>query len=164
MPGRLTLYTKEASPPDNLVNYRWLEGPNTHFQDVRRLQEIFRDYYLNLVDIEEDNLLWGSLVYRLMALYPNLMVIPCFPPPLKLPFNLWELCCHEIRPCFDNEQKWREWWRDYRDARPSHFTPENHKILAKEIQDNLTPGIFQTTYDKFVQVSDMHGVLMPNKK
>lgn len=159
MPGRLSLETKEIPPPHNRVNYRWIDPVTTPYQDVRRKQEIFRDYYLNLVDIEEDNLLWSSLIYRLMAIYPNLMVIPCFPPPLKMPFNLWDLCCYEIRRCFDDEQQWRTWWRDYFDIRPSHFTPENHVILAREIHENLRPGIFQTTYDKFVQVSNMDGVL-----
>lgn len=160
MPGRLTISTKEVAPPDNIVNYRWLENPNTQFKDARRLQEIFRDYYLNLVDIEEDNLLWGSLVHRLMALYPNLMVIPCFPPPLKMPFNLWDLCCYEIRPCFADQQQWRHWNKYYRDGRANHLLRENHVRLAREIHDNLRPGIFQTTYDKFVQTSDI-GTLIP---
>jgi hypothetical protein len=133
------------------------------YKDVGRLQEIFRDYYLNLVDLEEDNLLYSSLVYRLMTIYPNLMVIPCFPPPLKMPFNLWNLCCHEIRPCFKDEEKWHHWYQDYYDPRPGHLTPENHAIMAREILANLTPGIFQTTYDKFVQVSNLDGVLVSKK-
>lgn len=158
-PGRLTLQTKEATPPDNWVNWRWIEPITVPYKDVRRLQEIFRDYYLNLVDLEEDNLLQGSLVYRLMTLYPNLMVIACFPPPLQVPFDLWTLCCHEIKPCFDDEHQWRQWPQHYHDVRHGHLTQENHVILAQEIQDNLQPGIFQTSYEKFVQVADMHGLL-----
>lgn len=158
MPGRLSLETKH-----NWIHWRWVEPLTTADPDVRRLQEIFRDYYLNLVDIEEDNLLWSSLVYRLMTIYPNLMVIPCFPPPLKMPFNLWDLCCHEIRPGFKDEGKWRNWFQNYDDPRPGHLTPENHAILAREILHNLRPGIFQTTYDKSVQISNLDGVLVSKK-
>lgn len=162
-PGRISLETKEVPPPHNRVHWRWIAPMTTKYKDVRRLQEIFQDYYLHLVDIEEDNLLYSSLIYRLMTIYPNLMVIPCFPPPLKMEFNLWDLCCYELRPCFDDEQQWRTWYKDYVDIRPGHFTPENHTRLAREIHDNLKPGIFQTTYDKFVQVSNIDGLLAPNK-
>jgi hypothetical protein len=158
-PGRLSLEVKSWMPPHNKVHWKWNEPMTTQHKDIQRLQEIFRDYYLNLVDIEEDNLLYGSLVYQLMTMYPNLMVIPCFPPPLKMSFNLWDLCCYEIRPCFDDESQWRNWWKLYKDIRPGHLTLENHARLAQEIQDNLKPGIFQTTYDKFVQVSDLDGLL-----
>ena len=163
MPGRLSLQTKELPPPHNWVHWRWKNPITEKYKDVGRMQEIFRDYYLNLVDLEEDNLLYSSLVYRLMTIYPNLMVIPCFPPPLKMQFNLWDLCCHEIRLCFKEEEKWRHWYQDYDDPRPGHLTQENHAILTQEILANLRPGIFQTTYDKFVQVSTLDGVLVPKK-
>lgn len=163
MPGRLSLETSEIPPPHNRVHWRWISPITTQFQDVKRLQEIFRDYYKHFVDIEEDNLLYSSLVYRLMTLYPNLMVIPCFPPPLKMPFTLWDLCCYEIQPCFDDATQARFWWKTHADNRPNHFTTDNHAILAQLIHENLKPGIFQTTLDKFVQTSDKDRWLIPRK-
>lgn len=163
MPGRLSVQTKHMPYPDNWVHWRAIEPIDTKFSDVRRQQEIFQQYYLELVDIEEDNLAQAALIHHMMTLHPHMMVIPCFPPPLKLPFNLYDLSCWEMRPLFDNEETWRDWYRYYTDVRPGHLTHENHRRLAAEINANLRPGIFQTTLDKFVQVNDFNGVLMAKR-
>jgi hypothetical protein len=78
------------------------------------------------------------------------MIVPCFPPPLSANFNLYSVCEFETRCYFPGKQI-HEVFKDYRDLRAGHLTLENHKILAELINDNLTPGVFQTGYDNFVK-------------
>jgi hypothetical protein len=44
-----------------------------------------------------------------------------------------------------------EIYQFYHDLRPGHITSENQKILAELINKNLSPGIFQASYDDFIK-------------
>lgn len=105
-------------------------------------------YLKYIFDQEEENLVGQALVHYLLDRVPNLMVIPCFDPPLQMSFNLYKLCELEIQTFFPN-QKVYEIYRDYQDIRLCHLSRTNNKILASLIDQNLRPGIFSANYEEF---------------
>jgi len=107
------------------------------------------NYYKHLLDVNEQNLVASALINYMMSKYPNLMIIPCFYDPLKLDFNLFDLCSKEINYYFPNMDH-SEFYQTYTDMRRCHLSKENNKILADLVAKNLQPGIFQTNYKNFV--------------
>ena len=85
-----------------------------------------------------------------MSLYKNIMVIPCFPSPFPLKFNLYQLSKQETEYFFPGMDI-PEIYQQYNDQRPGHISSENQQILANLIEQNLQPGFFQTSYDNFVK-------------
>ena len=161
MPGRLSFPTPYGAPwPRTWQHWRVTEPIVSQDARVRRKQEIYRDYYLEHVDLEQDNFVNSAIIHHVMRTWPNVMVIPCFFPPLKLQFNLYDISCWEIRPFFDSDDACRAWHDHYLDARSGHLIPENHQKLAQLINNNLCPGIFQTDIEKFAQATSLQGVLV----
>jgi hypothetical protein len=106
--------------------------------------------YLTYLYHEQDGVLIGkTLVYFLQQHLKNILILPCFPPPLSSKFNLYNLCEWETKFYFPNMDI-PKIYADYQDLRPGHLTDANQQILAKLLNDNLVPGIFQTEYDHFI--------------
>lgn len=112
--------------------------------------KICTDYLKYIFDWTTENLVSKALVSFIQQECPNLLIIPCFPPPLEAEFNLYNLCEQETNFYFPN-QSIPEVYEKYIDLRPGHLTVNNQKILAKLINDNLISGVFQTSYSNFVQ-------------
>jgi len=106
-------------------------------------------YFKHLLEFDDQDLISSALVNYMMLKHNNLMVIPCFFDPLRLDFNLFNLCSKEIDYYFPNIS-YEKFFQTYSDLRRCHLTIENNKILADIIAENLKPGIFQTNYDNFV--------------
>jgi hypothetical protein len=122
----------------------------TKDSDLIKKHEVCVDYFKYIFDWETENLIGESIVSYIQTKFPNIMIIPCFFSPLNYEFHLYKLCQQESEQYFPGQQL-HEVYKSYQDLRPGHFTPENQKILAKLINDKLTPGIFQTSYDNFVK-------------
>jgi hypothetical protein len=105
--------------------------------------------YLKYVfDPDLENLLGKALANYFLQLIPNLMIIPCFPPPLKTNFDLYNLCTQELQQVFPNMET-HNIYESWIDIRTCHMTLQNNQILAEIIANNLKPGIFSTDYSNF---------------
>jgi len=118
--------------------------------DLIKKHKVCVDYLKYAFDWEAEILVGESVVSYLQSQFSNIMIIPCFFPPLHHEFNLYELTQQETNHYFP-EKTVQEVYKKYQDLRPGHITTENQKILAKLINDNLIPGVFQTTYDNFIK-------------
>jgi hypothetical protein len=117
--------------------------------EIQKKHSVCIDYLKYIFDWETENLIGCSLVQYLQNLYQHIMIIPCFPPPLNAKFNLYSLCQWEANFYFPGKSI-PEIYKSYQDLRPGHITQENQKILAELLNQNLKPGVFQTSYDNFV--------------
>jgi hypothetical protein len=126
------------------------EKCRSNHPDLIKKHEACVDYLKYVLDWETENLIGESIVSYIQTQIPNIMIIPCFLSPLNCKFHLYELCQQETNHYFPGK-KVHEVYKSYQDLRPGHFTIENHKILAKLINDKLAPEIFQTSYDNFVK-------------
>lgn len=161
MPGRLSFPTPYGPPwPRTWQHWRVTEPIISKDSRVQRKQQVYRDYYMELVDLEQDNFVNAAVIHHVMRTCPNVMVIPCFFPPLKLQFNLYDVTYHEMRPCFDSDDDCRNWHQNYHDARSGHLLPENHRLLAQLIQSDMKPGIFQADINQFAQATSIEQVLI----
>lgn len=147
-PGRFS-FTKANENRSYHVTTAW-DRCNSNDVDLNKKHEVCIDYLKYVFDWDTENLIGKSLVSYLQLQFPNLMIIPCFPPPLSATFNLYELCEQEAQHYLPG-QKIYEIYKTYRDLRPGHITVDNQKILAKLINNQLTPGVFQTSYNNFVK-------------
>jgi hypothetical protein len=156
MPGRLSLRSTIGPPyQPRWEHWRVSDAIVTRDPEVRRRQEIYRDYYLEFFPQGQDQFQLQALVHYVQHLHPNIMIVPCFRVPLDTEFNLYEASLHEVAPCFDTPENLHDWYQHYEDKRPGHFTPENHAVLAELINQNLRPGVFCTDYGRFHQVQDL---------
>jgi hypothetical protein len=121
-------------------------GNNLH---VKTQFQAAHDYLTYLHNWDDETLVGKSLVYYLQQTLRNILIVPCFPPPMSAKFNLYNLCEWEADFYFPNKSI-PEIYREYQDLRAGHLTDENNRILAKLINNQLTPGIFQTDYNNFV--------------
>jgi hypothetical protein len=105
--------------------------------------------YLKYVfDPNLENLLGKALANYFLQLIPNLMIIPCFPPPLETNFDLYNLATQELQQVFPNMETHKV-YESWHDIRTCHLTAQNNQILAEIIANNLKPGIFSTDYSNF---------------
>jgi hypothetical protein len=118
--------------------------------EIQKKHSVCIDYLKYIFDWETENLVGRSLVSYFQSVHHNIMVIPCFSPPLSAKFNLYNLCEWEANFYFPGKNI-PEIYKSYQDLRPGHITQENQKILAQLLNQNLKPGIFQTSYDNFVK-------------
>jgi hypothetical protein len=107
-----------------------------------------RQYLQYVFDPEIENLIGKSLSHYFLNTIPNLMIIPCFFPPLDSAFNLYELCTKELKTFFPKKEV-NEIYKSYADLRMCHLTEKNNEILAELINSNLKSGIFVTEYSNF---------------
>jgi hypothetical protein len=106
------------------------------------------NYLKYVFDAESENLLGKSLIHYFQSKIPNLMIIPCFYPPLGAEFNLYKLCELELQTQFPGKDV-HIVYQNYLDIRDCHLTPRNNDILAELIAKNLYPGTLQFEYDNF---------------
>lgn len=109
-----------------------------------------RDYLHYLVNINEQVLVSKALVNYVESKFSNLMTIACFPDPLKVDFNLYNLCSWEAECYFPGKQL-HELYKEISDIRTCHLSIDNNKILAKLVAENLRPGTFVTDYSNFTK-------------
>ena len=119
---------------------------------VQKQIDICKDYLSHVFDWEQENFVGQSIVHSLQEKYKNIMILPCFPAPLSATFNLYQLCEQEAQTYFPGKSI-SDIYADYQDLRPGHITFDNQCILAKLINDNLRPGVFQTSYLNFTKPS-----------
>lgn len=131
------------------------QGKNFHYTRTEQTTDIELSekiksadmYFKNLFDWDEADLTGTALCHYMMSKF-NLLIVPCFYSPLKKEFNLYELCEREARYFFPNKDI-VEIYQEYTDIRDGHLCPNNQKILAKLISENLNSGVFQTDYENF---------------
>lgn len=152
-PGRIS-FVREHS--DNFLHAiaparatTWTSHTDFTPLEERKLNAV-KEWFVYLMDFEQETLIGESVARWLLAKHKNLMLVPGFSQPLSdTTFNLravsdWELTAYlsdsEIKKFYDN----------YIDQRAAHLSDENNKILAELINQNLNPGsIFQTEYSNF---------------
>lgn len=125
-------------------------------QDIKRFPELYQAYQSYLVyfhNTADDIFMCNALVESVTNRHKNIMLVPGFSDPLfsnseTKGFNLYEVSATEAKHFFPN-MPLDEIWRTYIDLRPGHITDTNQQILAKCINDNLSPGLFQTDYANF---------------
>jgi hypothetical protein len=106
------------------------------------------DYLKYIFEWPQESFVGQAIVSYLQTLFSNIMVIPCFPSPLEAKFNLYDLSQQEIDFYFPGKDC-SEIFRNCYDMRIGHLTLDHHKILAQLVNNDLKPGIFQTSYDNF---------------
>lgn len=114
----------------------------------RHIVDTCQHYLKYIFDLEGENLIGKALVHYFLQRVPNLMIIPCFYPPLEMEFNLFKLCELELRTIFPNKEV-HEIFRSHHDRRSCHLSKTNNKILARLIDQNLRPGVFSANYEEF---------------
>lgn len=117
--------------------------------EIQKKHAVCIDYLKYIFDWQTENFVGRAIVEYLCGQHKNIMIIPCFPPPLSSAFNLYDLCQWEAQFWFPG-QTIPEIYKHHRDLRPGHISEINQKILADLIQQDLAPGVFQTSYDHFV--------------
>lgn len=120
--------------------------------EISKKHQVCIDYLKYIFEWDEENFVGRSVVSYITAQHNNVMIIPCFPPPLRAKFNLYTLCEQEAQYYFPGKTI-PEIYQNYQDLRPGHISDNNQEILAQLINDNLVPGVFQTDYNKFVKPS-----------
>ena len=148
IPGRFSFPRSGLDYSYHITNAS--QNCNSRDPDLIKKHEVCCDYFKYVFDWDTENLIGESIVSYIQTQFSNVMIIPCFYSPLNYEFYLYKLCGQECE-CYFPGQEVHEVYKSYQDLRPGHLTPENHKILAKLINDNLTPGIFQTSYNNFVK-------------
>jgi hypothetical protein len=123
---------------------------STTKKDRAVLIDVSRNYLKYIFDWNYENLVGKLLVEHYLKNIPNLMIIPCFPPPLNTEYNLYKICETEIQSVFPNKQVHvHEIYQEYYDKRSCHLTTTNNKILSDIIAQNLSPGILKVQCSDF---------------
>lgn len=134
--------------------YLHLTGSNQNINDVdimyKSKAKAGCDYLQHLINHREQCLVGQALVEYVRLKFPNLLTIACFPDPLNVDFNLYELCSREAEAYFPGQQLHIVYER-FIDIRTCHLSIDNNKILARLIAENLTPGTFTTDYSNFIE-------------
>jgi len=125
---------------------------------VRAIGQAVDLYKQHIFDWKIENMLARALVEHIQSRFANLLIIPCFPPPTyiypePIGFNLFHLSEREAQNYFPG-QGLGEIFQNYDDLRPGHLTPVNNAILAKQVADNLSPGVFVNDFNNFETPKD----------
>lgn len=150
-PGRISLPHADHLNPDH--SYHISTSNDRCFNPDREVavkHQVCADYLKYIFNWESENLVSLALVKYIQQEHKNLLIISCFPPPLSAEFNLYEASQREANFYFPGMEL-SEIYKTHDDLRCGHISVENQKILAKLINDNLTPGVFHTSYDNFVK-------------
>lgn len=133
--------------------YLHITGSNQNFGNVNVVHQNKAkagcDYLQYLINHEEQCLTGKALVEYIRLKFPNLLTIACFPDPLNVEFNLYELCCREANTYFPGKQL-HKLYEQFSDIRTCHLSIDNNKILSGLIAENLMPGTFTTNYTNFI--------------
>lgn len=126
--------------------------------EVRLVSQAVEDYRRYLFDWTRENLAGKAIIAYLQSKFSNIMIIPSFPPPVytypdPIGFNLYTLSEREASYYFPGKTL-PDIYQHYDDLRPAHLTPINNAKLAEQVNQNLKPGLFQSTYESFAQPID----------
>jgi hypothetical protein len=131
------------------VTTSWDKCKSTDIEILKK-HSVCVDYLKYIFDWNTENFVSKSVVSYMQSQHKNIMIIPCFPPPLSSNFNLYTLCEIEANFYFPGKTI-PEIYKTHNDLRSGHITKENQKILADLINQDLRPGIFQTSYSNFIK-------------
>ena len=151
-PGRFSIETSQG-----LVHTSGrIHSDNVEVSAIGEAVESYRKY---LFDWDTENLAGKALVAYLELRFKNILVIPSFPPPIythpdPIGFNLYILSEQEAKAYFPGKTL-PEIYEKYHDLRPAHLTHVNNYRLAELINQNLKPGLFQTSYENFDHPTDL---------
>lgn len=106
-------------------------------------------YYKYLSDWKTDILTGRSVVHYIQQQVPNLIIIPCFRPPLQSEFSLYQLSVLEMDSLMPGGTP-SQIFRNYNDMRSCHLTDTNNEILADMLHANLVPRVFTADYHDFL--------------
>lgn len=143
--GRQTVYWE-----DKPVHFSFGADFNNHPSKLVREQWLlFVDYWQSdLLDWDNEKIIGKALAQYISNTCKNVMIIPGFQDPLECNFNLFELSRQEAEFYFGPNDA-EHFYSKYQDLRPGHLGIGSQRTLAREIETQLTPGIFQTDYSKF---------------
>lgn len=117
--------------------------------EINKKHNVCVDYLKWMFEWDSANFIDHCVVTQVAQQSKNVMLIPCFPPPLSANFNLYTLAEKEAQHWFPN-QTLPEIYQNYHDSRAGHISKHNQEILATLINKQLGPGIFTANYDDFV--------------
>lgn len=146
-PGRFSLPNK-INGRNYHVTTAWDQCQSKDLEIIKK-HSVCIDYLKYIFEWKTENFIGKALVHHVRDLCQNVMIMPCFPPPLDARFNLYNLCETEAQHYFP-ARTIPEIYKTYQDLRPGHITVENQKILAELVVQNLGPGVFETSYENFI--------------
>ena len=118
--------------------------------DLKLKHQACAEYLKYVFDWEQENFVSRALVKYIVSQHDNIMIVPCFPPPMNTEFNLYNMSEREAQSYFPNLTI-AEIYQEYHDMRLGHISRDNQIVLAKLINENLRPGLFQADYEEFVK-------------
>ena len=157
-PGRISLEFE-----DRYYHFNRASNFDHAPQFVSRKFKAFTTWWDNLVNWDDESIIGQALVKYLQQQVPNLIIIPCFDSPLETNFNLYQLYLNETEHYFPSVPI-EKVIQKYSDHRKGHLTPTSHRILAQLINNNLSPGIFQTSYSNFVTPVEVFDTIFTKNK
>jgi hypothetical protein len=119
--------------------------------DLKR--KIYRDYRKFVFDWHDECWQWKHIMHSMMDKCGNLLLVPCFQDPLNVSKHLYGLCGLEAEIYFPGKSV-VDIYKEWDDLRPGHLSPANHDILAEDLNQKLTPGIYEVDYDMFVMPTE----------
>lgn len=117
--------------------------------EINKKHQVCVDYLKWMFDWEAENFIERCVVNQVSEECANVLLIPCFPPPLQAKFNLYTLAEREAQHWFPN-QTIPEIYQKYQDLRAGHISKDNQKVLASLINKQLQPGLFIADYNDFI--------------
>lgn len=105
-------------------------------------------YYKYLSDWDTDNLAGRSIAHYVQQQVSNLIIVPCFGPPLRSDFSLYKVSVLEME-CIAPGQTPNQVFQTYRDLRSCHLTNVNNERLADMLHADLAPRVFTAKYEDF---------------
>lgn len=145
-PGRFSF--KNNNGEWHHVTTAWDQYQGTDIETAKK-HSVCIDYLKWIFEWESSNFSERCVINQVAQEAANVLLIPCFPPPLSAEFNLYTLCEREAQHWFPN-QTIPDIYRTYQDLRAGHISKDNQQILASLISKQLKPGVFKAEYEQFV--------------
>jgi hypothetical protein len=105
-------------------------------------------YHKYLSDWKTDALVGRSVAHYIQHQVPNLIIVPCFRPPLQSDFSLYQLSVLEMETLMPGATP-DQVFRSYHDMRSCHLTNINNELLADMLHTDLSPRVFTANYQDF---------------
>jgi hypothetical protein len=136
---------------------------HTNNPDLKLKHQACTDYLKYVFDWEQENFISRAIVKYIIDQHKNVMIVPCFPPPMNAEFNLYTMSEKEAQFYFPNLTI-PEIYQEYHDLRLGHIGRDNQVVLADLVNKNLGPGLFQASYDEFVNPTQPVSQMFVRKK
>lgn len=105
-------------------------------------------YHKYLSDWKTDILVGRSMAHYIQQQVSNLIIVPCFWPPLESKFSLYQVSALELDVLLPGATL-DQVLRRYFDIRSCHLTNTNNELLADMLNADLSPRIFKADYQDF---------------